>query len=301
MTPVCPPLPQTGTTGGSALLFLLALGVLILAITVFSSKRRKAGTALGLLLVMGGATMGVGTAPVPAFADTGSQPCISPTSTNPTARPSSTPQSGSQTVNPTIAPSPSATATVPTPKYITGSISINGNRVVIPNPPGVYATGPRPTRFNPNPPSADPNGTWELPHVESHIGPLANQKLIVTSAGADGVLGTADDQPVATAQTNADGTFSSGALPSGKYRVTATLPPDPDMRATWKWGNCQLAFRSASPGEPGPVDLAQGYKFASTPYFDVTLSDTNTTASAAFRVTSLFGFIQGSSCQVDPI
>ena len=123
------------------------------------------------------------------------------------------------TGTPTATPTPSLTG------RLSGSVTKDGQRLVVTSPPGSYPD--------------DPGTDWELPTVVPVTGAVASSKVTLRFAGADGVFGTGDDT-TRTTTTSASGHFAFTGLADGKYRVTTALPKPSNAVAheEWDYSSC---------------------------------------------------------------
>lgn len=295
--PCLPPLPQTGTTGGSILLFLVAIGALTLAVSALSSSFRRSGAALGLLVIMGGLAAALNLTPGPAFAETIPDHCITaqPTTVAPTGAQTPSPAGGptpeqAPTVGTTAAPSPTPTATLtptpaPVPRSISGMVGYRGTVVLARFQADMYLTPPKPSPILPELAPVALNGMWEIPRIRTlgtatTYSPGQETLITVHNPGADGILGNGDDQLVASAPTDANGVFTFPNLPAGRYRVVTTYPEEPDFASAWLWGECKVSYQSSDPTIPNEE---MGYQLATPGFYDVTLSDQTPIAEVNFN------------------
>lgn len=321
--PCLPPLPQTGSTGGNAVLALLVIGALVLTLMVFRAKTRKTATTLGLLVVMGGIAAALNLTPNRAFANVNPADCVTPAmqSTQPgeTRTPTTTTPTPTTTTPTTTTPTPTTpTPTTPTPttpapttpapapttpvgpvdnKRVQGKVTVKGTVVEITDPAGIYPTMPATSELFPwLAGNMDPNGNWHLPtYVTGDALPMFQSVVTIYAPGADGVLGTADDREVGSSETGSDGSYVIPDLSAGTYRVSITLPTEPDFTARWTWegGSCGIGFYSADDSSTEPL----GTKITSAVYQDVTLSDTDPISSIDFHAENNYAL--GGGCRGD--
>lgn len=152
--PCLPPLPQTGSAGGTVLLVLLVFGALVLAVMAFKAKSRKAITTLGLLVVMGGIAATLNLAPIRAFADASPSGCGS---TAPSGRSAS---SSGQSIQPGPSVDPTQPATSPTAQSIIDQAGTSDPTQASSSvPTSTETSAPTPTRTSGSsePPWTDPS------------------------------------------------------------------------------------------------------------------------------------------------
>lgn len=103
---------------------------------------------------------------------------------------------------------------------VTGTLTRDGEQLVVTSPPGPYTTAP---------------GTdWQLPTFAPDAGPVVGGQVELVGAGPDAVFETVDDMVVSSTITDAAGGYTFASVPDGDWTVRAALPiPDRTFADLW--------------------------------------------------------------------